>query len=192
VPQLIEAIQGPGGEPRGQSYLNKEVAIRNATASIEAILDDWCGTPPRRFGCRNVSEFDAAAWRAHATAATGLEGPRRRPTPTAGRWPSLSAPAMRWCGCRPGWTHGSCGTSWWSPKKARSWREGAVPERPEGGRTHVQGWGTHIDLRPGSLITLACAQFPRLCTSYPLFSCICPAIEMRTEPARDTCNPAAR
>lgn len=48
VPQLIQAAQARDLAQRLPGHLQEE-AVRSATATIEAILDDWCGTPPRRW-----------------------------------------------------------------------------------------------------------------------------------------------
>ena len=48
VAQLVQAAQAKDLAvklPKGQ----REQAVRSATAAIEDILDDWCGTPPRKW-----------------------------------------------------------------------------------------------------------------------------------------------
>jgi len=48
VAQLVEAVQArdlAAKLPKGQ----REQVVRSATAAIDGILDDWCGTPPRKF-----------------------------------------------------------------------------------------------------------------------------------------------
>jgi hypothetical protein len=48
VPQLIEAVQARDLAAKLEGHL-KEGAIKSATLAIDSILDDWCGTPPRKW-----------------------------------------------------------------------------------------------------------------------------------------------
>jgi hypothetical protein len=48
VPQLIEAVQARDLAMKLEGDL-KEGASKSATLAINAILDDWCGTPPRKW-----------------------------------------------------------------------------------------------------------------------------------------------
>ena len=47
VPQLVEAIQAKDLAMRVDGPL-KEEATKKAAQAINSILDDWCGTPPRK------------------------------------------------------------------------------------------------------------------------------------------------
>jgi hypothetical protein len=46
--QLIEAVQARDLAANLEGQF-KEEAIRSATTAIDGILDDWCGTPPRKW-----------------------------------------------------------------------------------------------------------------------------------------------
>lgn len=48
VPQLVEAIQAKDLAMRLDGPL-KEEATKRAAQAINSILDDWCGTPPRKW-----------------------------------------------------------------------------------------------------------------------------------------------
>jgi hypothetical protein len=48
VPQLIEAVQARDLARRLEGPLQDQT-IKSATAAIESVLDDWCGTPPRKW-----------------------------------------------------------------------------------------------------------------------------------------------
>jgi hypothetical protein len=48
VPLLIQAAQARELASRMEGRL-KDQAIKSATSAIELVLDDWCGTPPRKW-----------------------------------------------------------------------------------------------------------------------------------------------
>jgi hypothetical protein len=48
VPQLVAAVQARDLAARLEGNL-KDAATRSATLAIDSILDDWCGTPPRKW-----------------------------------------------------------------------------------------------------------------------------------------------
>lgn len=48
VPQLIEAVQARDLAAKLEGSL-QDAATRNAMLAIDSILDDWCGTPPRKW-----------------------------------------------------------------------------------------------------------------------------------------------
>ena len=48
VPQLIAAVQARDLAKRLNGQL-QDATVKSATAAIDAILEDWCGTPPRRW-----------------------------------------------------------------------------------------------------------------------------------------------
>lgn len=48
VPQLVQAVQARELAARLEGHAKEEM-FKSAHLAIEAILDDWCGTPPRRY-----------------------------------------------------------------------------------------------------------------------------------------------
>jgi len=48
VEQLVEAVQAKDVASRMKDSAMREATAHRAQAAIEMVLEDWCGTPPRR------------------------------------------------------------------------------------------------------------------------------------------------
>jgi hypothetical protein len=48
VPQLVQAVQARELAAKLEGHAREEL-VKSSGAAVDSILDDWCGTPPRRW-----------------------------------------------------------------------------------------------------------------------------------------------